>query len=1810
MHRLWLLLILAARLLPAADSSLVLHLKLNEGHGDQARDSSGRNHHAKLVNVEWVDRGLEGRAIRLTGDQSYVELPQHDDFGLSQDFTLLLWMKVGKFEKHGLSLFVRGNYVKGWQTYVYRSFIAMSSRSLSKGLVHYTRFPAGTPRTYPFTQIAITGRRADDRSTAISFYVNGRHAQTFTVEGRLPVSPHALSIGKFASNEGVYFNGVIDEVKIYSRPLSVDEIQGSFQEMNRGIPTARASAPAIATPLPEVELKSLQKRRVAIFAPAAGFPGKAIRDVPWLEQELANLGLRVTALPAADLVRTDVLTTECFDTLILPTANIPFEAEYSVYQFLSAGGNLITASCTPTTWKAGVDGKMEHKQHRRGWFAPFLIRHLDFPWAQRRVDQPVTLNPAAARLVGNLLPRTAGPCPKRRYSLVDRWDLQPCAPGQPGDTDVTGGENLFAAADVMLPLYERPNQEPTDFHVYRYFNTHLSGATLIELGAVGSELLASESGADVLKALLHLAESKLPGENPPDYYARINRLHQDWSKLGDTYVDTLVGLRDAAHYSHLIGAEAWKEFNRQAAGVESRMTDLIRRKKAWDQSLLNGSSPTGITETARELLTQIAAASRDFVALQRDARTACQGARTPARVPVKSPYGELLVEGFLTLPTNLTMLRTWHFPAMKRIGVNLYSKRMHPWYSRDPEIRRQMSGIVRDLNFQYGVTVMLKPHSGEINPADGTVRDAEPQEYDYAKAEEYIKRNLANLYGYPALRIGLAHETGLGLKYWGSQAQQDFRAYLAQEYPSLAALNEHWGTQYPDFAAIELPTRRPATPAQHAAWEHWRNLREAKFEHYLKAFYDIVKKHAPELAVSGTVSTGSLQSPLYGVNFYNVTRYQDISGIDGTAVNPPKEWLYLDLTKKRVLTCEWGGLYHPASLAYVNGKLWEELTGGSLGFNLWIWQFGDCECNYVNFAGLPTLYGSQACATVADAKKIEHVILDGHRASPEIGILFSQTTRCHDQAWGAKGEKTFSPHVQAVTNYYAHFLKFHRSARVIAEEKLLEDDVDYLKLLIVPQATFLSERVQRRLLEYAQNGGKLLLEGRVGQSDNFGKRLDLLFRAGQIAPAHTTVRDVTVGSASWPTAADDPIFAPTALTTQARAVARFGTKAAILARPLGKGQIVVMGLAAGLRHYQYLPALLNAVWRDQKLTPRFMVSDDAVLLREWRHGSDTYLLLTSRTSEPAAFPLEVKVRGDCRIEDYLFGRAAKGQFDGSYTTFNTLMSNGGRVFRMPNSAPADSIALWSATPSTATKTDGQRDGQAVITLPFKGRIYAATALKWGDYTFRNSTIASGIDAEQGETYLSISKGAEVQKKRIRAGGDYYFRMRGRTFRVRCSMNFYKFPFHSKVSIDETEAPPPEAACRIETQGRSITVSTGLLQLKLDPDRGGRITEIALTDDQINQVASHGALSACTENVGRVPGPFVDRPFEPTIVKDGKDEIVLELANQRPIDRKTLRKTLTARRSVAGFQYGLKCINHDPRPVQPSFELRWHPELVIGGLTDEPDVFVVPTPEGVRRLPYQANLSGVSFKPGADWAAIVDRGEKLAYVTTFRRAQVGRIYLWQDAQFYDLEIFSPRRQVKTGDSIDLDLGVHLLRGLSGLDIFRDGYGVHAALADNFDQREPVGFAVEVGSAYRKIQPVRLTARLRQGDRTITDFGGEVVDTVAFDQPINRAFHANLTDCADGAYQLCLTVRIAESPALTVLRELHLSGAKRAEHLRYYEKCKASLEALAGSEVAIFDLRVSLEEFRSDIAAGRLAAAAARRAGLAKAVAGLRRPVGQD
>lgn len=81
---------------PATDlPGLLGYWALDEGEGARAADSSGRGHHATLINARWAD-GIKGRALRCTGKDSYLDYGDSPGFSFAAGapFTLAFWAQT------------------------------------------------------------------------------------------------------------------------------------------------------------------------------------------------------------------------------------------------------------------------------------------------------------------------------------------------------------------------------------------------------------------------------------------------------------------------------------------------------------------------------------------------------------------------------------------------------------------------------------------------------------------------------------------------------------------------------------------------------------------------------------------------------------------------------------------------------------------------------------------------------------------------------------------------------------------------------------------------------------------------------------------------------------------------------------------------------------------------------------------------------------------------------------------------------------------------------------------------------------------------------------------------------------------------------------------------------------------------------------------------------------------------------------------------------------------------------------------------------------------------------------------------------------------------------------------------------------------------------------------------------------------------------------------------------------------------------------------------------------------------------------
>ena len=123
---LWLGLSLICGVNAAENNGLVLHLKLDEGTGNTAKDASGNGLDGSLRKIAWVEFGVQGKAVRFNGKNSVISLPLSKKLELNKAMTLSVWIKPEKF-KAGMSLFSLGNYRRGWRTYVFNSFLSFDS---------------------------------------------------------------------------------------------------------------------------------------------------------------------------------------------------------------------------------------------------------------------------------------------------------------------------------------------------------------------------------------------------------------------------------------------------------------------------------------------------------------------------------------------------------------------------------------------------------------------------------------------------------------------------------------------------------------------------------------------------------------------------------------------------------------------------------------------------------------------------------------------------------------------------------------------------------------------------------------------------------------------------------------------------------------------------------------------------------------------------------------------------------------------------------------------------------------------------------------------------------------------------------------------------------------------------------------------------------------------------------------------------------------------------------------------------------------------------------------------------------------------------------------------------------------------------------------------------------------------------------------------------------------------------------------------------------------------------------------------------
>ena len=214
----------------ALDKSIILYLPLDEESGKVAKDISIHKNNGEILgNAEWEEEGKIGGCLNLTGG-SYVEMQEIPAYDVTEEITLMAWINTS----------TPGRLIDKSET-KFSGFVMMVNNELT------LRIECGVRGTFPGINstsqvgdgewhfvVATFGKDKDKDGKETGFrslkvYVDGEMEGESISATDINPNDWPLMIGVRADTKESPYTGLIDEVVVFNRELSEDEILDIFE---------------------------------------------------------------------------------------------------------------------------------------------------------------------------------------------------------------------------------------------------------------------------------------------------------------------------------------------------------------------------------------------------------------------------------------------------------------------------------------------------------------------------------------------------------------------------------------------------------------------------------------------------------------------------------------------------------------------------------------------------------------------------------------------------------------------------------------------------------------------------------------------------------------------------------------------------------------------------------------------------------------------------------------------------------------------------------------------------------------------------------------------------------------------------------------------------------------------------------------------------------------------------------------------------------------------------------------------------------------------------------------------------------------------------------------------------------------------------------------------------------------------------------------------------------------------------------------------------------------------------------------------
>src|SRR5271166_1198750 len=265
-------------------SGLVAAYGFNTGSGTTLVDSSGNGNNGTISGASWVTDGEYGDALSFNGTNSWVTIPDAASLDLTSGITIDAWVNPSALGGSGA---IAAKEQTGGLSYAL--YAAGSANAPPAGLINTGGSNVNVSGTSALPLNTWSFLAETYNGSSLALYVNGTLVQTTAASGSIAEPGGVLRIGG-DSITGDYFDGLIDELRVYNVALTASQIQTDMSiPVN---PPGDTQPPTVSLTAPANN--ATVSNTVTISATASD--EVAVADVQF-QVDGSNLGAPVTAAP-------------------------------------------------------------------------------------------------------------------------------------------------------------------------------------------------------------------------------------------------------------------------------------------------------------------------------------------------------------------------------------------------------------------------------------------------------------------------------------------------------------------------------------------------------------------------------------------------------------------------------------------------------------------------------------------------------------------------------------------------------------------------------------------------------------------------------------------------------------------------------------------------------------------------------------------------------------------------------------------------------------------------------------------------------------------------------------------------------------------------------------------------------------------------------------------------------------------------------------------------------------------------------------------------------------------------------------------------------------------------------------------------------------------------------------------------------------------------------------------------------------------------------------------------------------------------